>query len=177
MITPGVFADPQMNIHTDFYWVTGLDAPSIRQSIQQRGPRGVDGKPYHASTQWEIDWAYRWIESRPWCRITDVNVSIDIHYSLPKHRDLDKLSTPLKEKWAAYRDALFRHEQQHKDHGIAAAVELENKLLMLDQQYRCSELELKASAVAQAVLDKYDRLEKEFDRKTNHGINQGIVLP
>jgi predicted secreted Zn-dependent protease len=29
---------------------------------------------------------------------------------------------------------------------------------------------------AQQILDKYDQLEKEFDRVTNHGLNQGIKL-
>jgi predicted secreted Zn-dependent protease len=71
---------------------------------------------------------------------------------------------------------LFKHEQQHKDYGVQAANELEQALLAINERQACSTLQNNMADTAQQILDKYDQLEKEFDRVTNHGLNQGIKL-
>ena len=172
-----VRAIPEVSINTQYYPVTGFNSTQIRQSIQQSGPIGKDGRRYHANTNWKLSWSYRWIESTSVCRITQVDVSIDINYLLPKHQHTDNLPQELKTDWENFFQALFRHEQQHKTYGVEAARELELKLLQIDQQLSCSRLDDLVSTTAQEVLDKYDRLERDYDRITGHGLNQGVVLP
>lgn len=172
-----VNAEPAIQIDTRYYAVSGQDAQSIYQNLKSRGPTGEDGQPYHAHTQWKLGWHYRWIESRSRCRLTRVEVSVDIDYLLPQLQPSEQQDKKLLEDWQNYYDALYRHEQQHKDHGVMAARELEQQLLKFDQPYDCQQLQTLLEKTAQGVMDKYDRLDKAFDRQTNHGINDGVVFP
>ncbi len=170
-------ASPSINIKTSYYAVQGNDASSIQQSIQQNGPLGKNGERYHAVTSWNAQWSYRWLETGPLCRLTDVEVSIDVEYLLPQLASTEDIEKSYKIHWDKYFKALYKHEKQHKDFGVQAAIELEKELLAIKNQQACQKLDNKISATAQKVLDKYNRLEKEFDQATSHGINQGVKLP
>jgi len=177
MLSPlATSAEPSININTGYYPVFGMDARSIHQSILQNGPLGNNGKRFHAYTQWKVDWSYRWIESASRCRLTQLTVTIDIDYMLPELQSTEALDEPLKSGWERYFQALFKHEQQHKEYGVEAARELEKSLLALPAQ-PCSTFETSLTNTAEKILDIYHQLEKEFDIKTNHGINQGVILP
>jgi predicted secreted Zn-dependent protease len=174
--TQAVTAAPKIKINTDYYDISGHDSASIRDSIKQNGPVGENGKKYHAYTRWKVDWGYRWIESNSSCRLTGLDVSIDITYLLPQLENKTELSESMQQNWDQYYDALFKHEQQHKDFGIQAAHELEKTLLGIQPQ-NCVSLEHQLTDAAENVLDKYHRMEREFDINTNHGAKQGITLP
>lgn len=176
MIFDVAFAEPEITIQTRHFPVTGYDSATIRQSISTNGPRAKDGTTYHAHTVKDIKWGYRWIESDSRCRISRIDISIRVEYLLPQLQNVDKLDEGLKSRWDAYYQKLFEHEQQHKDFGIMAARELERELESIEQ-LPCFGMENHLDRVAESVLDKYDRLEKEFDRYTNHGVNQGVMLP
>ena len=60
--------------------------------------------------------------------------------------------------------------------GVRAAVEIENRISGMGASDSCSRLEGDANRMARDVIDKYVRLEKEYDRTTNHGINTGAVF-
>ena len=60
---------------------------------------------------------------------------------------------------------------------MQAATELDQKLNSINSKQDCKILENNIEKTAQQVLNKYDQIEKEFDRITNHGINQGIKIP
>ena len=176
-LTPfSISAEPTININTSYYPVFGNNAFSIRQSIQQDGPVGQNGKQFHASTTWKVNWSYRWTESRSVCRLNQLKVNVDIDYLLPELKSLNELDETLQKRWKHYSEALFKHEQQHKEVGLEAARELEKRLLAIPQ-LPCNEFETTLAQTAQQVLDEYDALEKKFDLDTNHGINQGVILP
>lgn len=169
-------AKPEITINTRYFSVAGHDSASIRQSIQRSGPTGTNGTTYHAHTRKDIQWDYRWIESSSFCRINRINVSIEVEYLLPQLQNPEALDSLLLDRWNDYSQALFKHEQRHKDFGIQAAHELENELLSI-QQMPCPQLHHMVSKKADTILKKYDDLDLEYDRKTRHGINEGIVLP
>lgn len=155
--------------------MSGDDIASIHQSLQRHGPLGENGKKFHASTRWQLDWNYRWIESAKVCRLNGIEVSVDIDMLLPKLKNRQGLNESLGEKWDRYLSALTAHEERHKEFGLQAARELEQVLLNTPAQ-DCFALENRLSQQARDVLDKYERQEKEYDRKTNHGINEGVSL-
>ena len=170
-------ASSAISIQTSFYAVSGNDSSSIHRSIQLNGPVGKNGKRYHAVTKWNTQWSYRWIETGSLCRLTRVDVDLDVEYLLPELTSINSKPERLKKNWEKYFQALFKHEQQHKNYGVQAANELEKELLSIKDQQTCTMLEALLASTARKVLDKYDRIEKEFDRVTNHGLNQGIKLP
>lgn len=169
-------ASPAINITTRFYPVEGNDLISIQQSILKNGPIGESNQRFHAVTRWNTQWSYRWIETNDLCRLQDIEVNVDIEYVLPRLKTTAKQTQSIHRSWQKYYSALFKHEQQHKDYGVQAATEIERRLLAINKQMLCSTLQSSLTNTAQQVLKKYDRLEKEFDKKTNHGINQGVRL-
>ena len=173
---PQVFAVTSINIQTTFYNISGTDSKSIQKSLSTYGPTGKDGKRYHALTNWKIDWNYRWISSNTHCQLEKVEVNTDVTYLMPELSSKPSLSKIMHNRWNRYYLALFKHEQQHKDYAVSAAKELDRELNTLKLQ-PCAQLEKNISAQAQSILDKYKRLEKGFDRRTEHGIKQGVLLP
>ena len=171
-----VSAEPSININTGYYLVSGIDSHSIHQSVLQNGPVGHNGERFHAYTEWKLNWSYRWLESAARCRLTQLAVAVEINYMLPALESSEIISEPLKTGWERYFQALWWHEQQHKDYAIAAAQALEKSLLELPAQ-PCSEFQTALAVTAQQVLEDYQKREKTFDLETSHGINQGVILP
>ncbi len=170
----GTSAEPRIEIQTRYYPVSGQDPASIYRSLQANGPTGSKGS-YHAHTQWDIRWGYRWIEADDQCRLTRIDVSIDINFLLPQLQGIDTLPEPVRASWDRYYQALLRHEEHHKDYGIKAAHELEHRLLAVEPQ-SCFGLENRLKTLARGVIDKYDAMEQEYDRETDHGVKEGVVL-
>ena len=59
---------------------------------------------------------------------------------------------------------------------MKAAKEIEAAVLAVKPASNCEDLELAANTVAQAVVTKYQALDEEYDRKTDHGRNGGATL-
>ena len=170
-------AAPSINIKTNYYSVFGNDSNSLHRSLNNSGPVGKNGKRYHALTQWKVEWSYRWLETGSMCKLTQTEVQLEIEYLLPELKQTTPGSKIFSDNWDKYFLALFRHEQQHKDYGVQAATELDKELAAIDPIKNCTELDSQIAKTAQKILEKYERIEKEFDRVTNHGLNQGIKLP
>jgi predicted secreted Zn-dependent protease len=80
-------------------------------------------------------------------------------------------------RWDKYYAALFDHELGHKDLGSRAAAEIENQVLNMGTRSSCEQLESDANEIGKNVIAKYSRIEKDYDRTTNHGLNTGAVFP
>jgi predicted secreted Zn-dependent protease len=177
LITHSVFALPRISIDTKYYPVYGHDARSIRRSIEKTGPIGSNSQRFHAHTDWDLSWSYRWIQGRGGCQITSTSVELKVSYLLPQLQQPEKVDPKYKVKWDAYFEALFEHEQQHKDHGVLAARELEQRLMAIPPQQSCATLEELMQKTADEVFYKYDDMGKELDRTTDHGAKRGVILP
>ncbi len=166
---------PTVEVETRYYPVKGKNLQEIYQGLQRNGPNGDRGKTFHAHTEWDIQWSYRWIESDDACRITEVDVDIKISLLLPRLANPNSLEDSVKSSWGRYYKALLEHEEHHKEYGIKAAHELDDKLRSLPPQ-ECFGMQNRLSDFAQEIVGKYDAMEKAYDLETNHGINEGVVL-
>ena len=104
-----------------------------------------------------------------------MEVSIKIGFLLPQLVTLDQLDPDTRQSWERFYQALLKHEEHHKDYGIKAANELEQALLS-EQPQDCFAMQNKLAKLARGIVDKYDAMEQAYDRQTNHGINEGVVL-
>ena len=159
-------AEPSITFNSDFYTVRGTNVAEIYQDLQRHGPRGKNGDHYHAHTQWDIQWSFRWIESASRCRLNRVTVNIGIDMLLPRLHSLESLSPSVQQSWNRYYRALTAHEEHHKAFGIKAAQELE-QVLLATPALDCALLEAETNRRAREIIDKYDALEKAYDRDTN----------
>ena len=44
-------------------------------------------------------------------------------------------------------------------------------------QDSCEQLESDANEIGKSMIAKYSRIEKDYDRTTNHGLSTGAVFP
>ncbi len=170
-------SEPTVNIKTDYYFVSGNTASEIRNDLDMKTPIRERGIKYDARTNCDVKWHLWWNESNGLCTITKVKTRVDVQYVLPKLKTSIFLSKSLKQKWETYMKALLHHENGHKNLGVRAANEIELEIGKMAARSTCKQLEIDANRIGNTILEKIRGLEKEFDRKTNHGINEGAVFP
>jgi len=80
---------------------------------------------------------------------------------MPKLKVTDKTPRNLQEKFDKMYAALLRHEENHGKYGIAAA----------------TEIEAAACSNTDAIFTKYNKADRDYDKRTNHGAKEGVILP
>ncbi|MBC7873744.1 MAG: DUF922 domain-containing protein [Ferruginibacter sp.] len=112
---------------------------------------------YSAFTYWNVTYRYDAF------RLIGDTVKWEVVVTL----DLGKNSWKKKDKIT---DTLLKHEQGHFDVGIICAMELQqqiNAAVFLKNNYQ-----VKLSALVKEVVDKYKKLDLQYDAETNHHINR-----
>ncbi len=137
-------AKPSVSTKTYYYDVSGGSAADIRQDLRENGPNG-----YWAYTNWYVSWTGS-------CQIT---VEIDI--TLPRLVDRERLPKSYLVAWDNMIRVLTEHENQHAQHGINAANEIEDS--------DCRR--------AYAIIDHWAEQDRILDRETQNGNLQGVELP
>ena len=173
---PPVSAEPLVRVHTSYYYVDGPSATVLAAQIEQNGPPGADGKRYAGKTKWDVQWKFKHEQHGVTCEMEEVAVAVGVAQTLPKWRSEKKGVAALKTRWQQFTDALKRHEDGHKDHGVAAGREIEAALLAAKPASNCEDLAASANSSADAIVKKYQKLDKDYDRKTGQGRSQGAML-
>jgi len=176
IVAPPVSAEPLVRVHASYFYVDGPSATVLAAQIEQNGPRGADGKRYAGKTKWDVQWKFKHEQDGVTCEMKEVAVAVGVAQTLPKWRREKKGVAALKTRWQQFTDALKRHEDGHKDHGVAAGKEIEAALLAAKPASNCGDLAARANSAADAIVKKYQKLDQEYDRKTGHGRTQGAAL-
>lgn len=123
-----------------------VSATSLEGLAQEMDQKGPKG--YWAYTGWYVKWT------------GDCKLSVTVDITLPKHKNPAKMPADVREKFDTMLVALTEHERQHGRHGIAAAEEIERA----------------GCAGGDAIIKKYNAIDIKFDKTTDHGRKQGVVL-
>jgi predicted secreted Zn-dependent protease len=105
---------------------------------------------YWAYTRWYVRWT------------GDCRLSVEISYTYPRWTNQDKAPAALRSAWKDMMAHLKSHEEGHGQHGRNAAQEIEKS--------RCK-------GDPKSITRKWADQDKVYDAQTNHGRNQGVVLP
>ena len=168
--------EPLVRVHTSYYYIDGPSATVLAAQLDQNGPVGSDGNHYAGRTRWDIQWKFGHQQQGTTCSMRDVAVAVGIAQILPRWRAEDKGAAALKGRWTKFMEALQRHEDGHKERGMRAGKEIEAAVLAVKPASNCEDLEVAGNAAAEAIVAKYQALDEEYDRKTDHGRNQGATL-
>lgn len=157
------------------YRVAGSTATELRRSMLSGGPK-EDGGAWYGYTTWHVRWRYDYVPVSEGCRIQEVDVNFRSRVRLPRWDPPDEADAQLVSEWRAFVAALREHEYGHRDIGARAARDILRRLrsLRLD---RCDGMEDRASTLAHRILERYREREDGYDRRTNHGEQQGAVWP
>jgi len=167
----------ETSVNNVYYIVEGNTAEDIWADIIAESPVQHNGKQHVAHTRWNVNWQFWWLDGGSSCEISKVTTKLDVTYTMPRLKKTSSMPDSVIAHWDKYYSALFEHELGHKDLGSRAAIEIEDQILNMGPRGSCEQLELDANKIGKNVIDEYSRIEKDYDRTTNHGLNTGAVFP
>jgi predicted secreted Zn-dependent protease len=146
-----VSLDDINNSEIVFYKVKGKTRKEILKSMEKNTP--VVKKFFGQTVR---TWNYK-------CN----NLTYSNKVTMPKWDDKNA-SDEVKEYWEKFYNALILHEQGHVDITINEF----NKAIDLAKNKSCKE----AESIFKKSISEIERLQTEYDKETDHGINQGAVF-
>ena len=170
-------ADAETRVNNVYYMAEGDTAEDIWADIIAKSPVQQNGRRHVAHTKWYVNWQFWWLDNGSSCEISKVTTKLDVIYTLPRLKHNSTMPDSVKALWDKYYSALFEHELGHKDLGAWAAIEIENRISNMGPAGSCEQLESDANKIGKNVIDEYSRIEKDYDRTTNHGLNTGAFFP
>lgn len=169
----GVTAEVRESLNYDYYPVRVNAGETLSVALHRATPIRDAGRRYHGFAHWSVDWNFWWRSSAQSCRIDRVEVRLQGRIQLPK---LEGGDADQRRQFAQYLAALEKHEVGHIAFGQRAAREIEWGIHRLAEAPSCDELEASANQIGHRIMRYYQDLEDRYDRDTEHGRTQGVVL-
>ena len=161
---------PLVNTKYTYYAVAPTSLHDILSSLNSATPVWENGEPFHAYTDSFVQRGFRWKTKNGYCSIFNVNVTVDITFTLPK---LGAGPSAVKNIWHNWYPNVLRHENNHKGHAIAIAKDIERGIASLPKEKNCDSLERNANTLGYRLLERLRQLDKSYDQRTNHGETEG----
>ena len=170
-------AQPVREHHrTDTFLVRGETARDLLEEMRRSGPPH-EGSRVFGYTSWTVRWSYRYEpDDTRGCEVTHVEVELETVITLPEWSPPAGADTGLVDEWGRFLDALTRHEEGHKAHGVAAARAARRELGRV-RAPACSLIEDEVNMRGEAIIGRHARLDKVYDEETGRGAGQGAVWP
>jgi predicted secreted Zn-dependent protease len=159
-------------VRHDFYLIEGASLNDLGESMKTRRPHD-----HNAYTKWHIDWNYSFrIEPNQWT-LDKFDTRVQIRYTFPKWQTTDTPDKNVVTEWERFMNAVTEHEIGHSDLGLAAAAEMNRTMsFSVWQGETRREVKERIDAKCSEILEKYRKLEIEYDKNTDHGKTQGARL-
>jgi len=163
-------------LDTSYYPITGNTSSQLLRAMQENGPQGDDGRRFHGYTRWSVRWKYQTDSRRNACMLQRVETQVTGTITLPQWTDEATATPELRERWQNYITILRQHEQGHYRFALDAAADIREQLAALPPQRSCDALMQQANQLGMSLIDAQRQREIAYDRDTNHGRNNGLVL-
>ena len=151
-----------------YYTVPGSNANEIRDSLNKFGPFDLDGVRHDALTRWIVNWGWPGFGTNKG-ELNKSEITLKIIVIVPRLEDESKLKPELKLRWNKYISKLIEHENGHIKIARDCQKEIRESVMRSKP--------LIANDLASGIVKKYIELEKAFDLKSDHGINDGATFP
>jgi predicted secreted Zn-dependent protease len=177
LVSPPVQAEPTITTTFQFYDIYPRQVKDIGPELDHHTPIRVQGRKFRGYTKWYVRWQFTWYEKPGRCDITGVQTFLTVNYTLPRIPAKHRLPPATRAAFDRYYQALFRHEQNHKNSGLYAAREIETAIANLPPFKTCPALETAANQLGYRLIERYAQRDRDYDRETDHGRLEGVVLP
>ena len=158
---------------TQYYEVTGSSAEELRASILRLAPRDHTGQRGVGMTSWQVRWGYGVKQTASACVRTSLDIKVNLVIALPRWKNRYD-DSGLADRWNIYLAALEGHERGHLEIALRAAQELHEHLARIVSAKTCALLEQSIDSTANDLLDDLNRVQVDYDRRTQHGFTQGV---
>ena len=170
VISSVAFSEPLVSEEYEYYYVNPNTRADILTSLKENSPIHENGKIMYGSSNSDVKWNLKWKHNSQICWITSVNTKVTTTYTLPK---LIEGGSGIDDFWANWYPNLLTHERGHHKLAIDAAEEIERKIRKMPSFSTCDLLEKNANNIVLESINKLRRLQKDYDKRTNHGETQG----
>ncbi len=155
------------NVKFQYYELAAIGVDEINAAIRAQGPSGVGGGRGTGRTDYQI--AYGWGEMKAVgsCQVTRLTARFSAVVHLPRQADEARLAAAVRAEWRKISVVLRVHEAGHAWIAYDHVDEVREALAGAP----CG----KERERAEAVLDRIERLQQDYDRRTAHGLAQGDI--
>jgi predicted secreted Zn-dependent protease len=165
--TGGATAYTSTSMSVKHYEIRGTTADDLRREIDAKGPEGFWGT---ASTR--IRYRFTLRPAPEGCAGRQGGGHRRLHRAPAAVGQPPPGSVPVQDWWdRAYR-SLDHHERGHVQISLDGARDLERSVRATPPRVSCEETQAEAERRGEAMLRQTDRLQKAYDRETNHGRDQ-----
>lgn len=153
-----------------YYDVSPTSLESLADSLIEATPIRLSGNTFFGQTRYSIEWTYDHEIRNKFCRVAKVKVIAQIKTTLPRLKSAD---SDILAAWDSWYPALEGHLDQHKQHAIETAEELDKKIKKLRRQKDCQILFENASALANEMISESLDRDVAYDEDTRFGYTEG----
>lgn len=164
-------------ISTNYYTVTGSTLPELWESMLQVRPWSTNLN-FNARTDWGMEYRYTARVTREdwkWS-FRSISVQTKVTVSLPRWTPPPGADPALVDAWARFQKGVGLHELGHISVARAATAALYGELSAMPAQDSAEALQEAADSTVGRILEKYRKMDNEYDQNTHHGATQGAVL-
>ncbi len=165
--TTGGTAGDVSVLPTDVQWfpVRGLTRAHIRETMQQTAPFSESkGIKVWGQCAWRIRWKFTHRREPTGCSVDGVALTVSAWMKLPRWEDEARATPELRAQWEDFSRRLRKHEDGHRDNGVAAARDLARRLRGLPPFADCEALNREIDRVGERVVSEYRKVDEAFDR-------------
>ncbi|MFM1813351.1 MAG: hypothetical protein RLZ98_46 [Pseudomonadota bacterium] len=163
------------------YDVTGDDPRAARASYEESRPHAVNynGEPMRAAglTNWRITYRYCRRDTGHSCALTTVETIVKVDYLMPRWVARDGARFEDRRRFDDFYDRLMEHEKGHGRIAKAGGREVYQALTGIGRKPSCDALDLEVRVRAMELIEDVKRRQRDYDRNTRHGVDQGIRYP
>lgn len=176
LISSIAYAEPVIDTRFNFYKIYPSSKNDLSKEMHKRSPIRKNGKTFKGNTHWYVKWTFKWKRKNGICSITKVDTSLTVTYTMPQIAKGYEVTQSIRQSFENYYTSLLNHERGHMKSGLFAAREIEKSLLSLGSFKSCQRLDETANALGHKIIKKYNKRDKEYDKKTNHGKTEGVDI-
>ncbi len=154
----------------EYYNIQGQTMAGLRAEIERLGPG-----EFAAYVKPAVNARYRFRYTSSECWLTSSRVDVEVTYLMPRWVGPPGPSDELRRAWRRFWWALKRHEDGHKRNWMQAGNAIQDALRVLPSEATCEALRKVADAAVKRLLERHKRYDEDYDRRTQHGRNQGTA--
>lgn len=155
-----------VQVLTTHYPVHGNDLKGAYRYLAANGPNGFSGW-----ARWNVEYDFDTVGEDLNCRVSAVRVKVQGQIMMPRWEQRASASEAEQRSWDASYNGLRIHEEGHIQHGREFALLLKERLMGLAPD-ACAMLPGKARQQYVILRNNLDNRDREYDRRTHHGLRQ-----
>ena len=170
-----LYSRPLVYTNYKYYNIYPTNIHNLEKSMDSTSPLASTGSIRHGTVNWKIKYYYKREMKSGICSISEVRTKVNVLYTVPKIAKSYKAPKGTKKVFNRYYIILKDYLKKHSDFAVAAADEIEKELIKIKPlNNNCELIKDDAKRVANSIIKKYKKKNKDYEIRTYEGFLEGI---